>query len=165
MSDEKRCEHGYPIDGLCQLCLGLRRAVDAGYLSPGNGPQPMSDEKPSPWHWDDDCRTLYAPLNEEDARAWHEFSGQPTQAGQMAPVLSICEDHGIAPAPKLAALIADAWQLPQLREENREMRDLLQKAVIGGCTRRQCGLDFNYWCGRCLPCKARVLLDGKKRTP
>lgn len=45
-----------------------------------------------------------------------------------------------------------------------EMRNLLDLAVKSGCSRRQCGLDFDYWCGRCLACQARALLariDGK----
>jgi len=122
MSDGKRCEHGYPIGGLCQLCRGLQRAVDAGYLSPENGPQPMSDEKPIPdrWWWDSD-RCVLSAINR------HYGEGYPPQGHLL--VLAICEEHGVSPEPDAAALIADAWQLPQLRELLDELAGIAEQAA------------------------------------
>jgi len=159
VEDEKRCEHGYPVGGLCQLCRGLQRAVDAGYLSPGNGPQPMSDEKPSPspWVWSRDNEGRpYALSSRDDIVCAAEVTGP-----RMGPA------HFAAMSEANAALIADAWQLPQLREENREMRELLRQ--IADVPPEPQGESYE---DRCLASRgggwhrrALALLDEKKRAP
>jgi hypothetical protein len=79
---------------------------------------PMSDEKasPGPWRWikvDDDSRVLR-----------HSGSDDPYYSAVFHPDI---DGMGIHISDADAALIADAWQLPQLREENRQMRELIVK--------------------------------------
>jgi hypothetical protein len=69
----------------------------------------MSDEKPSPGPWQ---------LHNE--RPWLVLS----QDDGLLPSFTIATVHT---GDGDAALIADAWQLPQLREDNRVMLELLAK--------------------------------------
>jgi hypothetical protein len=83
----------------------------------------MSDEKPSPgpWRWikvDDDSRVLR-----------HSGSDDPYYSAVFH--LNI-DGVGINIADTDAALIADAWQLPQLREDIEEMQQLLRELADSG---------------------------------
>jgi len=80
----------------------------------------QSDEKAGRWWWDSD-RCVLSAINQ------HYGEGYPPQGHLL--VLAICEEHGVSPEPDAAALIADAWQLPQLREENRQLRERLRREV------------------------------------
>jgi hypothetical protein len=83
---------------------------------------PMSDEKPSPGPWEfrsDKLTDLW--LVAADDSEVCRFSGPVGYAPSATPGVTRPPRHADA------ALIADAWQLPQLREENRQMRELIVK--------------------------------------
>ena len=109
----------------------------------------MNDEKasPGPWRWikvDDDSRVLR-----------HSGSDDPYYSAVFHPDI---DGMGIHISDADAALIADAWQLPQLRDLLDELAGIAEQAArmlnVVGIT------EADGPVGR-----PRALLDRKKRTP
>ena len=95
----------------------------------------MSDEKPSPGPWSHRLEIGTRIFRDADGKAFLVGANRCSQA--------------------TAAIVADAWQLPQLREDNRAMLELLRE--VGGM---RCECNPNHFAsGRCPHERARALLD------